>query len=427
MLLSIYTRSLNQEFYLYYRNHKISSMGDTPLSPLSRQDPPPCALHGHLRLLLRSQRERWDYAIFWKASRAAADGCLVLSWGAGYYHGDDGCTPPNSKLDSLEPEWFYMASITRSFVSADDLVFRAHITASSIWLVGHQQLSLCWSERAKEAQLHGVGTLVLIPVSFGVVELGSSGLIKENWSLINLITTSFDPRDRKRGPASPVPLDSDDSKGPKFQKSVSSSPEPRDSDDSRSFIGMPDLPLPRKTARDATNRTGKSRANHVEAEKRRREQFNQRFYALRSVVPNVSRMDKASLLADAIEYINQLKSTVTSLEAKCTRLSETCNVRSTSNTKSVTTQSSIHGAYGPKVEVEVKISGPEATVRVESSSNHPCARAMNALRDMELEVSRASALEMENVMFQEIVIRVPHGLYSEEALKRTIASKMEAD
>lgn len=394
-------------------------MGDSLLSP---------SLPRHLQLLLQSQSERWDYAIFWKASKAA-DGRIVLSWGAGYYHSDDGRTPPSSQLDSPESEWFYMASVTRSFASADDLVFRAHVTASTIWLAGHQQLSLCRSERAKEAQLHGVGTLALIPTSFGVVELGSPGLINENWSLINLITNSFDPRDCNRGPASPEPLDSDDSKGPMSRKRGSSSPEPRDSDDSRGSVReVPDIPSPRKMARDATNQTEKSRANHVEAEKRRREQFNQRFYALRSVVPKVSKMDKASLLADAVDYINQLKSTVANLEAKCTRLSETHNLRSTSGTKSCTTPSPIHGAYGPKVEIGVKISGTEATVRVESTtSHHPCARAMNALRALELEVSRASSLELEDVMFQEIVIRVPLGLYSEETLKRSIASKMEAD
>lgn len=59
--------------------------------------------------------------------------------------------------------------------------------------------------------------------------------------------------------------------------------------------------------------------NHVEAERQRREKLNHRFYALRSVVPQVTRMDKASLLSDAVAYINELKAKVDKLESKLHR------------------------------------------------------------------------------------------------------------
>nr|AKN09594.1 basic helix-loop-helix transcription factor [Salvia miltiorrhiza] len=348
-----------------------------------RVSPTPSALHTQLQFILQSQTERWDYAIFWKSWRGVdGGGRPVLSWGSGYFHGDTVTVPTNTKPDPSESEWFYMASITRSFAATDDLVFRAHATASNVWLVGPQQLNLCGSERAKEALLHGLTTLAFIPTPYGVVELGSSDLIKENWSLIKLVTNSFHPQiqDQKRV----------------LSKTSSGSPE---SCDSR------DIPPPR------------TEIQLVDGWQEAQGMLNQRFYALRSVVPNVSKMDKASLLADAVTYINQLKSSLTALEAKCARFLKMYNVRSTSAAKT---------SHAHKLEIEVKILGSEALIRVQSDDvDHPCARVMNVLRDLDLEVSRASSSAIGKIMFQEIVIRASDGLCSEEAVKTAIVGRLE--
>nr|WDQ29613.1 transcription factor MYC4 [Santalum album] len=57
-------------------------------------------------------------------------------------------------------------------------------------------------------------------------------------------------------------------------------------------------------------------ANHVLAERRRREKLNERFITLRSLVPFVTKMDKASILGDAIEYVKQLRRKIQDLEAR---------------------------------------------------------------------------------------------------------------
>ncbi|KAI9109784.1 hypothetical protein K1719_018825 [Acacia pycnantha] len=72
---------------------------------------------------------------------------------------------------------------------------------------------------------------------------------------------------------------------------------------------------PRKRGRKPAN--GREEPlNHVEAERQRREKLNQRFYALRAVVPNISKMDKASLLGDAIAYINELQAKLKAMESE---------------------------------------------------------------------------------------------------------------
>lgn len=81
-------------------------------------------------------------------------------------------------------------------------------------------------------------------------------------------------------------------------------------------------PTPRDAGDPVTRLRGKGTpqdelsANHVLAERRRREKLNERFIILRSLVPFVTKMDKASILGDTIEYVKQLRKKIQDLEAR---------------------------------------------------------------------------------------------------------------
>ncbi|XP_073156225.1 transcription factor MTB1 [Henckelia pumila] len=77
--------------------------------------------------------------------------------------------------------------------------------------------------------------------------------------------------------------------------------------------GIMDEKRPRKRGRKPAN--GREEPlNHVEAERQRREKLNQHFDALRAVVPDVSKADKASLLKEAVAYITELQTKLKEIE-----------------------------------------------------------------------------------------------------------------
>lgn len=64
----------------------------------------------------------------------------------------------------------------------------------------------------------------------------------------------------------------------------------------------------------APNKGSGNSQDHIMAERKRREKLSQRFIALSAIVPGLKKMDKASVLGDAIKYVKQLQDRIKALE-----------------------------------------------------------------------------------------------------------------
>ncbi|KAH1073785.1 hypothetical protein J1N35_026113 [Gossypium stocksii] len=465
------------------------------------QETPPSTLQQRLQFIVQSRQEWWTYAIFWQTSNDD-HGRLFLAWEDGHFQGTKDTSPkstPNNNnnnnnnmysiqglhnerrnvlkglqaligdnhdingsfvdgTDITDAEWFYVMSLTRSFSVGDGVLGKVLSTGSLVWLTGAHELQFNGCERAREAQLHGIQTLVCIPTNRGVLELGSSDMIKENWEFVQQVKSLFglDPNLTSGStqflertisfPDIGLLAGIEEENGGPDNKTIGDLKRGQQSsyvDSENSDFDCPLLAVnntekiktPKKRGRKPSLRRD-TPVNHVEAERQRREKLNHRFYALRAAVPNVSRMDKASLLSDAITYITELKSKIEDLESQ---LLKVCNEKVKVETidamdNQSTTTSEEQAAARPSnsssaatarfsdLQLDVKVMGnDDAIIRVQSENvNYPGAKLMSALRDLEFQVHHASMSCVNELMLQDIVAKIPYGLTSEEAIKSAL-------
>ncbi|KAK8962995.1 Transcription factor bHLH25 [Platanthera guangdongensis] len=82
----------------------------------------------------------------------------------------------------------------------------------------------------------------------------------------------------------------------------------------RSFDAMAGEQKGKKSGGGAAPKLSSHNKDHILAERKRREKLSQKFIALSAVVPGLKKMDKASVLGDAIKYLKTLQEKVKSLE-----------------------------------------------------------------------------------------------------------------
>ncbi|XP_010531704.1 PREDICTED: transcription factor MYC2-like [Tarenaya hassleriana] len=579
-----------------------SGQNQNPAASFSQE-----SLQQRLQALIEGAHESWTYAMFWQLS-CDFSGAAVLGWGDGYYKGEEdkarakqrprssmfsspaeqehrkkvlrelnslisgGAVTTEDAIDEevTDMEWFFLVSMTQSFPSGSGLTGKAFSTSNPVWVVGSDQLSGSGCERARQGGVFGLQTIACIPLANGVVELGSTEMIRQSSDLMNKVRILFsfdgaaagdlsghhwnrdpdqgendpsmwisDPTGGAAGPSerghgapssssqlfsksmqfengssstitenqnanpnpnpnpSPVQSQTQNTKYNNFSREINFSTsnsnlaKPRSGeilsfgeDAKRSSSNLNPAPFsgqtqflpgdtkrktksvgvtedgvlsfgvpgessdhsdleasvvkeaapekrPRKRGRKPAN--GREEPlNHVEAERQRREKLNQRFYALRAVVPNVSKMDKASLLGDAISYINELKSKLQRTESEKTQIEcQLENLKSelagrnanAGNRDCGDSSSAVSKPIG--MEIEVKIIGWDAMIRIESSKrNHPAARLMSALKDLELEVNHASMSVVNDLMIQQATVKMGFRIYTQEQLRAALISKI---
>ncbi|XP_027361048.1 transcription factor MYC2-like [Abrus precatorius] len=640
--MNLWTDDNSSVMEAFMSSSDLSSIWPAPAPPQSTAVFNQDTLQQRLQALMEGARESWTYAIFWQSSYDYA-GSSLLGWGDGYYKGDDDKAKAKAKakatsyadqdyrkkvlreLNSLisgssaassddvdeevtDTEWFFLVSMTQSFVNGGGLPGQAFFNSAPVWVTGADRLSASPCERARQGQVFGLQTLVCIPSANGVVELGSTELIYQNSDLMNKVKVLFnfnsnldvgsswpltastadqgendpsslwlsDPEVRdsvNTVAATPsvsvsvsIPTNQGISKTMQFETPGSStltetpssvhtihqpsqnqsifsrelnfseygfdgkngnsnqhslkpesgeilsfgeskrnsfggvngnshffsgqsqfvaaaeenntntnngkkrSPNSRGSNDDgmlsftsgvilpatnlkstgggggdsdhsdleASVVKDPDISTvvepekrPRKRGRKPAN--GREEPlNHVEAERQRREKLNQRFYALRAVVPNVSKMDKASLLGDAISYITELKSKLQSLESDKDGLQKQLDAvkqeleKTTENSSSPNpTPNKSSNTALIDLDIDVKIIGWDAMIRIQcSKKNHPAARLMAALMELDLDVHHASVSVVNDLMIQQATVKMGSRFYTQEQLRSALSSKV---
>ncbi|XP_051131639.1 transcription factor bHLH35-like [Andrographis paniculata] len=136
-------------------------------------------------------------------------------------------------------------------------------------------------------------------------------------------------------------------------------------------------------------------SKNIVSERNRRKKLNDRLYALRAVVPNITKMDKASIIKDAIEYIQTLHEEERRVQAEISEL-ELLNARGLSNSN--TTGGGGGGGGGGVFDFEqeaatVFTSKPKRT-RMDYNSYHPSSAVAAASRSGMMPFSPIEVLEL---------------------------------
>ncbi|XP_057959262.1 transcription factor MTB3 [Malania oleifera] len=366
-------------------------------------------------------------------------------------------------------EMFFRVSMYYSFPCSSDSPTgpaQAFHSGRFVWVSDAKGCSDQYQSRTFLARSAGFRTLVFVPVKSGVVELGSVNSISEDHSVVQMVKSLFGEFRSGQAKGFPKIFGHELSLGRTVSRSGSINFSPKVEDDSgfgsesyeiqavganqvygnssngfqrennegkvfpqlnQMIIGglnaqarvqsldqskdelspVANDRKPRKRGRKPAN--GREEPlNHVEAERQRREKLNQRFYALRAVVPNISKMDKASLLGDAITYITDLQMKIRMLEAE----------------KEMVANNNLQKQVSVP-EIDFQARNEDAVVRVSCPLDvHPVSRVVKTFREHQVTAQESEVSTTENKVIHTFSIRTQGG--AADRLKEKLVSTLSS-
>ncbi|KAI3849771.1 hypothetical protein MKW98_026685 [Papaver atlanticum] len=145
---------------------------------------------------------------------------------------------------------------------------------------------------------------------------------------------------------------------------------------------------------------------HVMAERKRREKLNQRFIALSAIVPGLKKMDKDSVLGDAVKYLKQLQEKVKTLEEQTTNKTvesviflKKTQIFSDDNDSSSSGENSIDGFTNdePLPEIEARVSHKNVLIRIHCEKHIGVfVKVLSQIENLNLSIISSSAIPFDD-------------------------------
>lgn len=162
--------------------------------------------------------------------------------------------------------------------------------------------------------------------------------------------------------------------------------------------------IKRSAAAINNNRSPLLAQDHVIAERKRREKLSQRFVALSALIPDLKKMDKASILADAITYIKDLQERlkVANEQAAKGTMESVVFVNRSDDVSTIvvgddSSEENSSSSDGAIPDIEARVSGKDVLLRIHGKKCKGClSNILNQIEKLNLTVLNSSALPFGN-------------------------------